>query len=211
MLVSADVTAAARILLNELTAGFWLASDFVEFLKQAAIDISARTLCYEQKEVFTLATGTQEYAITTANYLKVLGIRYNNTLTGLYRIPPWLEGLQEVSIDGAPKYYYDFDNNLGVIPKPTATQNGHTLTAFLAVVTSDITSIPDRFRMPAILFAVMLGLIKERQYSKALQLFQLYQLLLSSDRAEVLTPKVEPPPLDTYTLKAVTSVPQNAQ
>ena len=55
-----------------------------------------------------------------------------------------------------------------------------------------------------------MGLIKERQYAKAGSTLQIYSDLVALDIQSNFIPKVVPPALDTYILKAVSGAPANA-
>lgn len=210
-LVIANVTAAARILLNETSPVFWLASDLTEFITQAALDISARSLCVEATENITLTDGVQDYPIATSTYLRILGAKYVNGPKGLFRMSPWMEGINEVTLTGEPKYFYDYAFTFSIAPIPSSSVSGHIVKLFLAVSTNDLTIIPDKYYVPAVLFVTAMGLVKEKQYAKAGQLMNLYSSLLSFDRQDNVMPKLSPPPTDTYILKASAGVPQNAQ
>lgn len=211
MLIAADITTGARILLNEMVEAFWYDTDFTEWLKNAALDISAKTLCYEVTEDISLVTSTQEYNVTT-EYLKIHGARYNNEPRGLLRYSPWMEGIQEVPIAGPPKYYYEFARKFGVSPKPTVSENGHIVTIYCSSSTSDITKIYDKYRTAAILYVTGMGLLKERQYLKSTQIFATYEGNISFDRQDNFPVKIAPPPLDTYVIRpsVQVGVPVNA-
>jgi len=209
MLIAADITTGARILLNELVEAFWYSADFDEWNRQAALDISAKTYCYEVKESVTLISGQQEYAIVT-DHLKILGAKYADEPKGLYRFTPWMEGLQEVSIPGKPKYFYDFARMFGVVPIPSAAEDGGVITLFCASTTNTIANIPNAYRTCAVLFVTGMGLLKERQYAKAGSMFQIYAEMINLARTDNVSVKVSPPPLDSYVLKATAGAPTNA-
>lgn len=200
-LVKATIHAKARALLNELIAGFWTDAQINEWIDDAALDISSKTYCYETMDLITLATSTQLYDLAT-NCLKILGLVYSNK--GLDRITPWMEGKQTAIVSGEPEYFYEFANKVGLVPVPTSTENGHTITRFNACSTNDITNIPLKFQIPAVLFVTAMGLLKERQYGKAGQLLQLYTSILGVDRSEIEIEKTEQPgPQSSYVLKTL--------
>ena len=124
-----------RALLNEITEGFWLNSQLDGWIDDAAIDISTLTFCYEQSTPITLLTSTQLYTVH-ADCLKVLGAIYANV--GLKSATPWMEGVQTAVTTGAPKYFFEIIQKLGVFPIPTVTENNTVLTVYYAKVTNNI-------------------------------------------------------------------------
>ena len=198
-LVKVTIHTKARALLNEIIEGFWLNTEIDGWIDDAALDISAKTYCYEVSASVTLATTTQLYSLP-ADCIKALGAIYVNK--GLKRIVPWMEGLQTAVVSGPPEYFFEITEKIGFVPYPTLAENATTVTLYYAKSTNDITKIPSKFQVPAILFVVMMGLLKERQYAKAGQILQVYTALLDLDRGEVEVEKVEQPqPLNHYVLK----------
>jgi hypothetical protein len=191
----------ARVLLNELVEGFWLNSQLEDWVDDSAIDISTKTHCYEVSGAVTLLTGVQTYSITV-DYLKIIGVIYNNK--GLKKATPQMEGLQTAVVTGPPEYFFDITDKLGFFPIPTATENSTVATVYFSKVTDNIVNIPLKFKTQAVLFVVFMGLLKERQYAKAGQLYQLYVQSLNLDKAEIAQENTEqPPPQNQYVLKLV--------
>ena len=191
----------ARALLNEIIEGFWLNTQLEDWVDDAAIDISTRTHCYEVKGSITLATSVQLYTVAT-DYLKVLGAIYENV--GLKKTTPWMEGIQKAITTGPPEFYFDIVNQIGFFPIPTVSENTKLVTVYYSKVTDSIINIPMKFKIPAVLFVVVMGLLKERQYTKAGQVYQIYLQSLNLDKAEITSENTEqPPPLNQYTLKLV--------
>ena len=200
MLVKATIRDKARILLNELVAGFWTDAQLEGFIDDAAIDISTKTYCYEQSHTVTLSTGIQTYTPSISDIVKTLGAIYASK--GLKEATPWMEGIETAVPTGVPKYYFEIISKIGFFPVPTVTENGTIVTVYCAITTSDITKIPLKFQVPAILYTVYMGLLKQRQYTKASQLFQNYTDSLNVDRLEVTREKIiEPPPQNHHILK----------
>jgi hypothetical protein len=191
----------ARALLDEAVAGFWSNTELENWIDDAAIDISTKTYCCEVSGSVTLATGVQIYNVST-DYIKILGAVYASE--GLKQITPWMTGLQYAVSTGAPKYFFDIIDKVGFYPVPTTTENGTIVTVYYAQVTSNIANIPVKFQTPAILFVTFMGLAKERQYTKAGQLYQLYIQSLNLDKIEIAAENtLQPAPQNQYTLKLV--------
>lgn len=201
MLVAATIRARARSLLNEIVEGFYLDEEFNNWISDAAIDISGKTYCYITNEYIDLVTMTELYDLPL-NSLKIISVSYDGV--GLERISVTMKGKQTAVITGKPKYYYEINSMLGVAPLPTAAELETTpqLETYVSMVTNNITNIPDKFQLAAVLFTASMGLIKIKQYDKAVQLYNMYMASLGFDRQDVFTPQVEqPPPQNQYILK----------
>jgi hypothetical protein len=188
-------------MLNESVQGFWTDGELDAWIEEAAIDISGKTLCYDTYSTMPLIEGVSIYT-RPIDYLKLLGITHVGH--GLKRTLPWMQGLQTAVVDGTPEYFYEIGTAIGITPTPTAAEHNTLVTLFYALTTNLISNIPLKFQTPAVLFTVSMGLIKERQLAKAIQLYTLYLSSLSSDRADVVTEKVDrPEPLNAYILKPI--------
>jgi len=206
MLVANSIRDGARRLLNELVPSFWLADDITEWTTQAAYDISTRTLCVEDTDTVTILTNIQAYTPAKV-FLKIQNVFYIDGGVSLKRITPPMQGFQTAKPTGPPELFFDFAMKLWIVPKPTVTEAGDTMTLFLAVESGDITKIPTRYYFPAVLFVTMSALIKERQYTKALQLYNLYMASITVDVQNLLIPRLSVPALDEYSIKQSNVVP----
>lgn len=200
MLTASTVEAGARTLLNELVANFWTPADMTEWVRLAANDISNRTFCVEETEDVSLVTATQMYT-PIRNFLKVQDVLYTNIFTSLKRAAGKMIGFQTAVPNGPPEYFFEFAGKVWFFPKPSSVENTHIMTLMLAVETSDITKIPSRYLLSAILFVTAMGLLKERNNARATQVFSWYISTLQSDVQNIILPKGEPPALDTYNLR----------
>lgn len=200
-LTKSTIRDRARILLNELTDGFWVNSELESWIDDAALDISTQTYCYELNTSIALVTGTQFYSVAADN-LKVLGVIYDHR--GLKRATPWMQGVQTAVVSGPPDYFFEVISMLGIFPIPTTDQNGKLIDVYYASVTSDITKIKLKFQLSAVLYVVFMALLKERQYSKASSIYALYMSSLNLDRVEIVGENIiKPPAQDQYVLKIV--------
>lgn len=189
----------ARALLNEIVEGFWLNTELDAWIDEAAIDISSKTLCYDTYSTVSLIENVSIYT-RPVDYLKLLGAVHGGI--GLKRTLPWMQGLQTAVQTGAPEYFFEAGSIIGVSPTPTLTEHNTLLTLYYALTTDVVANIPLKFQTPAILFTVFMGLLKERQYAKAMQLYTLYLSSLSSDRIDITNEKADDPePLNAYILK----------
>lgn len=199
MLSVATIRAQSRILLNEPTAAFWSDTDFTSWCQLIAGDISSKTLCYEQSKSVTLVNATPEYPYSgwSLNCIKILGVIINGV--GIKKFEPWMQGVQTVKATGMPEYFYDFAMYLGLYPVPTTIEAAYPCKIFYADWTNDISLIPDKYLFAAVLATTSLGLLKERQYQKAMVMQQQYMALLGFDRQEQKAPI---PPQSAYIVPA---------
>ena len=198
-LIKSTIRDRARVLLNEIVEGFWLNSELEQFIDDAAIDISTKTYCYELSKSVTMSTSTQLYTVST-DCLKILGAVYANK--GLKRSAVYMEGLQTAVVSGAPEYFFEIINKLGLIPVPSSSENSKVITVYYAETTNNIRNIPLKFQISAVLYTIFMGLLKERQYAKAGQLYATYTTSLNLDKVEVTSEKLDVPPAqDHYILK----------
>jgi hypothetical protein len=207
MLTASTVEAGARTLLNELVANFWTPADMASWIQLAANDISNRTFCVEETEDVSLVTATQTYT-PVRNFLKVQDILYTNIFTSLKRASGKMIGTQTAVPSGPPEYFFEFAGKVWFFPVPTTLENAHVMTLMLAIETNDITKIPSRYGLSAILFVTAMGLMKERNNNRATQVFSWYISTLQSDVQNVILPKGDPPALDAYNLRQTAVIPQ---
>jgi hypothetical protein len=205
MLTASTVEVGARTLLNELVANFWTPADMTSWIQLAANDISNRTFCVEETEDVSLVTATQTY-MPARNFLKVQDVLYTNIFTSLKRAAGKMMGVQTAVPTGPPEYFFEFAGKVWFFPVPTTLENAHIMTLMLAIETNDITKIPSRYHLSAILFVTAMGLLKERNNNRATQIFSWYISTLQSDVQNVILPKGDPPALDTYSLKQTATV-----
>jgi hypothetical protein len=199
MLVGATIRSRARSLLNELTEGFYLDTEFDNWISDAAIDISGKTYCYTINYLIQLVTMTEIYTLPL-DTLKIISLSFDGV--SLDRVTVSMKGKQTAIPTGKPKYFYEITDKVGVVPVPTSAEAVESLDAYIAIITDDITNIPLKFQFSAVLFVVVMGLIKVKQYDKAAQLYNMYMASLGFDRQDILTPQIEqPPPQNQYVLK----------
>lgn len=208
-LVKATIAAKARILLNEITQGFYLDTDINTWIDDAALDISVKSYCYHVREEITLVAGTQRYTPSSAvNALKVISAAYNGV--GLTLATHAMQGKQVASVSGPPKHYFEILDQIGFIPTPGSGDVSVKPEVIFACATIDINNLPLKFQSPAVFFTVGMGLIKAKNYDKATLMFNIYNSSLGLDRVDVTTPKTEmPPPQNQYVLKIIPA--QNMQ
>jgi len=174
---------AIRYLLNESTAAFFSDAEIRVWIAQAAGDISSKTLCYETTAgSLTLAADQIEYAAPTG-LLKPKALTYKSK--GLTRILPHQIGHLTHRESGAPEQYYFLANMIGLWPKPDASIAAETVSVYGAVFTTDIADIPEWYEIPACWFGVVQGLLKDKRYAQAGQLYQMYLNSLSFGRQDL--------------------------
>jgi len=159
-----------RALLNEPTAQFYSDAEINEWIDQAAIDISSKTLCDESSDTITLVSGQLEYTKPTG-CIKIYACRYGNV--GLMKINP-RQIAHVTAAAGAPQFYYEFAGNIGIFPVAGAAQAATDVTVLCSLQTDDITDIADEYQPYAILFGVYKAKQKDGKYDQAAQILVQY-------------------------------------
>jgi hypothetical protein len=208
MLVQAVIRSRARSLVNELIEGYFLEEEFDNWISDAALDISSKTFCYVVNEPITLIQLTELYTLPL-DTLKVMSVTFRGV--GLDRITTSMKGKQTAVPTGVPKYFYEMIDKIGLNPVPTPSEADENLDLYISITTELIINIPSKFQVPATLFVASMALIKQKQYDKATQLYNLYLSSLGLDRQDIAIPQLEtPPPQNQYVLK-IAMQPQTQQ
>jgi len=186
-LTKANIHAEIRSLLNEATAGFFTNEEIDSWIDQAAIDISSKTLCYEQSSPITLMKYQIDYAYPM-NCIKVVACLYDNK--GLVRIDPEKLGNLTGKQGGPPGFFCDWAKKIYIEPVPNEAYNGQSVTVLFAAQTNDITNIDEQFKVHAILFGLWRGKLKDRKYGEASQVLNSYLNFLLFNRQDLLVREV---------------------
>jgi len=166
-----QILAEVRSLLNEPAAEFWTDEEIGNWIDQAVVDISTKTLCVETTGDIELGADTAEYDFPTGA-LKVVACLYDGR--GLLKIRPHQVGHVTERTKGKPEYWYPFAKKIGVFPVPDSTRAGEKMTVYYHKMTYDITLIPDEFQLLAIQYAVRNALMKDRKWASAAQMNGIY-------------------------------------
>jgi hypothetical protein len=182
-LAESTMIAAIRYLLNESTASFFSDAEIRVWIAQAAGDISSKTLCYETTAGdITLVADQLEYD-APAGLLKPRALTYQKK--GLIRILPHQIGHLTHRTSGPPEEYYFLANKIGLWPLPDASIATQTVSVYGAVFTKAIANIPEWYEVPANWYGVMQGLLKDKRYAQAGQLYQMYLNSLAYGRQDL--------------------------
>lgn len=173
----ATATTEVRALINEATADYWSDSEIQEWLKQGTISIATKLLSAESEDTVTLDGTTPKWVYSSseeawlANLLMIKTAYYTDAsgnVYGMQRIKPEQFGhTQEFQTAGRPKYFYESNHKLYVWPKPSATENGQTITILNSYETDDITNLRDEHQPIAFLYAAAKAKLKELQFQDA--------------------------------------------
>ena len=200
----ATARAQVRSILGEATASFWTDAELTAWLSEAAQDLSARTLCVQKTADVTLATGTVEYA--TEDYtIKILGAYYVSPdiegvaqgYIGLKRI--FLNQIADLphTTPGPPKYFYRYSEDgagkIGIMPLPTATENGQIVKVIYAAQTNDIAEIPQLLQAATFWYCAAMAYKKEHRYAESDKFYQMYLQKLQAIRSDIYNVPTEVP------------------
>lgn len=170
-LSKANIRTEIRTLLHEAAAGFFVNTQIDNWIDQAAVDISSKTLCYEASDEITLAEKYLEYSIPSG-CIKVVTCQLDKK--GLVRIYPRHMGHISDTIAGPPGFYYEFAAHIGFWPVCDAANNGKKVTVLSSKQTNVITNIVDQYRPYAILYGLYRGLLKDKKYASASNIISVY-------------------------------------
>jgi hypothetical protein len=197
----ATLTTSVRQLLNEAVASFWTDTEIQEWIKQACIDISTKTLCVKHRDYFPLATNAQVYTASsfqtnkTDVIAKVQYIWYNDGMSAvaLKRTTPELFGGFQYGTDtGPPKEYYEDNQEIFVWPIPSANENTDKVHLIYSYVTDDITKIQWNYQPMAILYACAMAKAKDEHFQQASMYQQLYLNAINFERQDKFDKGIEP-------------------
>lgn len=167
----ADAKIEIRAILNEPSPVFWSDAELENWLEQATIDISSKTLCLETSDTVTLVSGQLEYTEPTG-CIKVYAAHFDDT--GLLKIHPrQIAHTTEVET-GAPQYYYHFAGKVGLYPICDAGHAGEDVTVFFSKESSTFTDLPNEYQPYAILFAVARAKLKDLKFAQSAQIMGQY-------------------------------------
>ena len=171
VLSKVNIHTEIRTLLHEAAAGFFANTHIDNWIDQAAMDISSKTLCYEASDEITLVDKQLEYSVPSG-CIKVVSCQFEKK--GLVRIYPRHMGNISDVIAGRPEFYYEFAAKIGIWPLCNATNDGKKVTVLSSKQTSVITNIVDQYRPYAILYGLYRGLLKDKKYASASNIVTVY-------------------------------------
>jgi hypothetical protein len=192
----ATATTQVRSILGESTASFWTDAEIAAWLSEAAQDLSARTLCVQKTADVTLATGTVEYS--TEDYtIKILGAYYVSP--DIEGVAQGYIGLKRILLNqiadlphttpGPPKYFYRYSEDgtgkIGIMPLPTATENGQIVKVIYAAQTNDIAEIPQLLQSATLWYCAAMAYKKEHRYAESDKFYQMYIQKLQALRSDI--------------------------
>jgi len=192
-----EATARAQIrsILNESTASFWSDVEINNWITEASIDISARSLCLQASDTFLLVTSQYEYtdlvtggAAGVTDITKVWGCFYvspDNEHIGLKRIYPSQIADLPFMAAGPPKYYYFVANVIGILPLPTSAENGESVRVYYSYQTNAIADLPNTYQSLVIIYATSMAYKKEHRYAESKELYGMYLEQLNALKQEL--------------------------
>jgi len=195
---AAEALQEVRSLIDESTAGFWTDAEINNWVIDGAVDISAKTLCYEHKNSIKLVASQLEYndfvsapaSNGIAQVLEVYRCVYDdesNVYRSLQRIHPRQIGRLSNSTAGPPHYYYHFGGKIGLFPLPTATEIALTdpVLVHCSLVADAITDLPNHYHQFAVVYAAAMARFKERKNTEAMALYTKYINAMNFHRADI--------------------------
>lgn len=172
----AHILVRVRALLNEATAKFWDDTDLYQYITDGVINVTATTYCTGGSEDITLTTGTLEYAIVGA-YIDIVAVIYDTVKALLLGHPSMLG---HVKSPGEVVYYYEFDGNIGFIPKPVVADNTKKAKVYYLPMPDNIGAgtaipVPKWLDHAVVLYAVAMALFEDNEMQSGMQVLREYE------------------------------------
>lgn len=166
-----DAKTEIRAILNEPAAVFWSDAELENWIEQATIDISSKTLCIEASGSITLVLSQLEYTEPTG-CIKVYAANYENK--GLMKIHPRQIAHITAVAAGAPQYYYHFAGKIGIYPIPDSGSAGDSVAILFSKESTTFTDLPNEYQPYAILFAAARAKLKDLKFAQSAQIMGQY-------------------------------------
>uniref|UniRef100_A0A6M3XAB4 Uncharacterized protein n=1 Tax=viral metagenome TaxID=1070528 RepID=A0A6M3XAB4_9ZZZZ len=157
----ASLLTQVRSILNEPSEQFFDDTEITAWLKEAAIDISTKTMCVETSAAVTVTAGTLD-ATEPTDCLKVYAVYISNK--GLMRIHPRQIAHITPTPSTIPQFYYHFAGKLGFYP---IASTGMTATVLYSKLVDSVVNLPYEYQEYAIDYAVYRAKLKDGKYAQA--------------------------------------------
>lgn len=198
-----DIQTDIRRQFNEYTSVFLDdTSDLLDWINYATYDIVSKTHCMEDSVSIIFTSGGTEYSWPSgaSKYITIKSIIYDNPdsskLTSLLHAD--LQMLGNISNSGEPKYWYDWNDNIGIYPTPDAARSGHTAYTYFVPRPDEYTDTASDIMTPAIYdnaivnYCIYKALMKDRRYQEAERYLAEYNNTLQQYRIDLVDKQKEP-------------------
>jgi len=200
----ATATAQVRALLNENSTNYITDTEFENWVKEAAEDISTRIGCFQISDTIALVTDQYEYATTVgtvsiADIIEVLGAVYvattdiigdtNQDFIGLTRVPASYVAEIPLIEAGPPRYYYHAGNKIGFLPVPTATENTKVVRIYFTQQSQTIGDLPNEYQSLTFWYIAAMAYKRMANYSESEKMYGMYLEKLATIKKVEITPK----------------------
>ena len=204
---AATATVQVRALLNENSTNYITDTEFDNWIKEAAEDISTRAGCLQVSDTITLVADQYEYPTTTgavsvADIIKVLGAVYvvatditgntDQSFIGLTRIPA--SSVAEIPLieAGPPRYYYHSGNKIGVLPIPTATEATQLVRIYFTQQTQTLADLPNEYQSLTFWYIAAMAYKRMGNYTESDKMYKMYlEKLATVQNSEMVLPEVQ--------------------
>jgi len=193
---ASTLIAKARYILNEESAGRFVNTTLLSYLNDGIISIATTTRCLEGTTNVTLVSGTQEYSLSSIDYIDVETAMYDdgsNPPKGLRRIRP-KDAAHQTASGREPTGYYVWNDKIGIDPEPTTTD---TVIVYYykrpsAIALSGTNPLPAHYDELLVEYVVTQALRSDGKYAKASVHWATYRMELDRYRVDFNTPTKEP-------------------
>ena len=197
-----DIQTDIRRQFNEYTAVFLNdTSDLLDWINYATYDIVSKTHCMESDTAIALVSGTTEYSWSgVSDYITIKSIIYNNNnsnkITGLLHAD--IQMLGNIRNTGEPKYWYDWNDKIGIYPTADAARSGHSIYIYYIPKPEEYESTGEPIYTPAIYdntiinYCIYKAVMKDRRYQEAGNYLTEYNNTLQQYRVDLVDKQKEP-------------------
>ena len=180
----------ARYYLAGTGDAFWTdATEMLNLVNAAVMEIADTTKCLEGTEVDTLLTGVTLYAISStyfsierAVYSGATTTHDTNNFKGLKRTD--IQTIGHGEDIGEPVQFYVWNDSFYVDPMPSSAVSGYTVTLYFAerpsaIALTGAVPTPAVYDEALVLFVASRAAVKAKQWDRATQLYALYRQVVT--------------------------------
>ena len=198
-LVSSLITQARRRL-NETSTAFHSDSDLVAYCNEAQKYTVRETKCLKGSSTTSATSGTQEYALPNDWFVieRILFDGKKLFRTTFAEIDE--RGIDETDLTGTPTSYYEYNDDIWLIPIPGGGDAGKTIKVYYYKQPSEITATTSTLDTKAIYddiiicYMVYLALIKEPEYEAADYILGEYHTKIAQMKKNLNEDNLDRPP-----------------
>jgi len=183
--------------LNTTSSAFWSDLDLLRWMDEGVKEIQALTHAIQDTTTIELSGNTMEYSWTgVSNYMTVENVTYRSGASNAWSF----KGLKKATVaiigntsdKGPPEYWYEWDNKIGVWPKPTDAYSGNSIFVYYAPIPDGVESgtspieLPAMYDGPLIWYVTCFAKKREKRFEEAAVYMGRYNQILGRFRLDLV-------------------------